>query len=62
MIKLDEKINKIKTLRKEIIAVNEHTLEGQKRLKEILVELSDLDKELLDQLQSVMKDGDNKCR
>ena len=43
-------LNKIKTLQEEIIIVKEDTLGGQKRLKEIEVELYKLNKELFDLL------------
>lgn len=44
---------KIKELQEEIITVNENTEMGQKRLKEIMVELGKLNKGLLSDLMSM---------
>jgi hypothetical protein len=52
-----EIINRKKVLQEEIIIINENTLEGQRRLKEIGIELNMLDKELFNLLYIDTKKG-----
>lgn len=53
----DETIDKIKALYEEVIKIKENTPEGQKRLKEIAIELNKSNKELLSILYNNVQDA-----